>query len=160
MYRTAEFVSPSHPDKLCDRISDSILDEYLKKDPNSRCAIEVCGGHGKIFITGEVTSNSHVSTTKIQNIASEISETVPWNDVLVNLVKQSPEIAQGVDIGGAGDQGIMIGYACDENDELVPQEYYLARNLNKIIYKQFPYDGKTQVTIMNNNEVNVVCSFQ
>jgi S-adenosylmethionine synthetase len=160
MYRTAEFVSPSHPDKLCDRISDAILDEYLRQDPNSRCAIEVCGGHGRIFITGEVTSNGHVTKSWIQDKASEISISVKWSDVIVHLVTQSPEIAQGVDIGGAGDQGIMIGYACNDNEELVPHEFFLARGLNKRIYDEFPYDGKTQVTILDNKHVNVVCSFQ
>ena len=153
---TAEFVSPMHPDKLCDRISDSILDRYLSKDENARCAIETCGGHGRIFITGEVTSTVDVSDLEIKDIVEVITGI---KDVIVHLVNQSPEIAQGVDTGGAGDQGIMIGYACDENEELVPQEYYLARRLNAAVFFQYPYDGKTQVTI-NGNTVRVVCSFQ
>lgn len=158
MQRTAEFVSPNHPDKLCDRISDSILDEYLKQDPNSRVAVETAGGHGKVFITGEITSLGHVSNETIKDIVYSISKIT---DVTIHLVQQSPEIAQGVDTGGAGDQGIMIGYACNENEELVPQEYYLARKLNKVIFDKFPYDGKTQVTLVPDSDtVRVVASFQ
>ena len=79
----------------------------------------------------------------------------------VNLVKQSPEIGRGVDDGGAGDQGIMIGYACNHNEDFVPQEYYLARSLCKHIYNIFEYDGKTQVTIdEEHNIIAIVCSFQ
>lgn len=156
MLKTAEFVSPSHPDKLCDRISDSILDEYLKQDPHSRVAVETCGGHGKVFITGEITSKGHVTDDTIKDIVYSISKV---EDVIIHLVQQSPEIAQGVDTGGAGDQGIMIGYACNENDEMVPQEYYLARKLNRAIYEKYPFDGKTQVTL-NGDNVRVVASFQ
>lgn len=156
MLKTAEFVSPSHPDKLCDRISDSILDEYLKQDPHSRVAVETAGGHGKVFITGEITSKGHVTDDTIKDIVYSISKV---EDVTVHLVQQSPEIAQGVDTGGAGDQGIMIGYACNENDEMVPQEYYLARKLNRMIYEKYPFDGKTQVTL-NGDLVRVVASFQ
>jgi S-adenosylmethionine synthetase len=156
MLKTAEFVSPSHPDKLCDRISDSILDEYLKQDPHSRVAVETAGGHGKVFITGEITSKGHVTDDTIKDIVYSISKV---EDVTVHLVQQSPEIAQGVDTGGAGDQGIMIGYACNENDEMVPQEYYLARKLNRMIYEKYPFDGKTQVRL-NGDLVRVVASFQ
>jgi len=156
MIRTAEFVSPKHPDKLCDRISDAIVDEHLKHDPHSRCAVETCGGHGKVFITGELTSTYKISDEKIKEIVKEIANV---DDVMVHLVKQSPEIAQGVDSGGAGDQGIMIGYACRENEDFVPMEYFMARELNRFIYKIYPYDGKTQVTI-NGFDLYVVCSFQ
>lgn len=156
MIRTAEFVSPKHPDKLCDRISDAIVDEHLKNDPYSRCAVETCGGHGKVFITGEITSQHQITDLRIKEIVNEIAGV---EDVTVHLVKQSPEIAQGVDIGGAGDQGIMIGYACRENVDYVPQEYYMARELNRFIYNKYPFDGKTQVTI-NGNDLYVVCSFQ
>ena len=81
------------------------------------------------------------------------------DDIIIHIHQQSPRIAQGVDIGGAGDQGIMIGYACNENDELVPQEYYLARQLNRYIYSKYPFDGKTQITL-DDNDVRVVASFQ
>lgn len=142
-YRTAESVSPKHPDKLCDQISDAVLDAYLAEDPNSRVAVEVCGGHGQIFITGEVTSTA-------QNVdIPAIAKRIAGEDmkVMTNLVKQSPEIAQGVDVGGAGDQGIMIGYACDETPELLPLEVVLSRRLNQFIYEKYPFDGKTQVTL-------------
>jgi S-adenosylmethionine synthetase len=156
MIRTAEFVSPMHPDKLCDRISDAIVDQHLKYDPLARCAVETCGGHGKVFITGEITSTYIITDVKIKELVKEIANV---DDVTVHLVKQSPEIAQGVDIGGAGDQGIMIGYACRENVDFLPQEYYMARELNRFIFNKFPFDGKTQVTI-NGNDLYVVCSFQ
>jgi len=156
MIRTAEFVSPKHPDKLCDRISDKLLDEFLLNDENSRCAIETCAGHGKIFITGEVTSNTKITEERIREIVKDITG---FDDVIINLSHQSPEISRGVDIGGAGDQGIMIGYACRENEEFLPQEYFLSKQLNKLIYQTYPYDGKTQVTI-DNNKLRIVASFQ
>lgn len=155
-YRTAESVSPKHPDKLCDRISDAILDAYLAQDPYSRVAAETCGGHGVVFVTGEITSTGDVDIEKIvHNIAG------PEVEVHTKIVKQSPEIAQGVDTGGAGDQGIMIGYACDETEELLPLEVVLSRRLNQFIYEEYPYDGKTQVTLNPEGEVeSIVASFQ
>ena len=157
MIRTAECVSPMHPDKMCDRISDTLLDLYLEQDPNSRVAIETCGGMGEVYITGEVTSNANVSEEKITEVVKEIVK----DDVivLINLNQQSPEIAQGVDTGGAGDQGIMTGYACRENEQLLPQEYFLSRELNKFIFEKFPFDGKTQITL-DRNRIRVVASFQ
>lgn len=157
MIKTAEFVSPKHPDKLCDRISDKLLDTYLVGDSNSRCAIEVAGGHNQIFVTGEVTSKVNLSDETIQRIVFDITGI---DNVVVHINEQSPEISRGVDSGGAGDQGIMIGYACNENEEMVPQEYYFARKLNKYIYNEYPYDGKTQVTIYDDKRVIVVTSFQ
>lgn len=154
-YRTAESVSPKHPDKLCDQISDTILDAHLAQDPNARVAVEVCGGHGQIFITGEITSTAQ--EIDIPQIAKNIVE--KNIDVTVNIVKQSPEIAQGVDTGGAGDQGIMIGYACDETPEMLPREVVLARRLNQAIYAQHPYDGKTQVTIKLLNSYSKTSKF-
>lgn len=156
MIRTAEFVSPKHPDKLCDRISDAILDECLSKDVYSRVAVETMGGHGKVYVCGEITTKANLTDKKIISIVKKLCDI---EDVTINIVQQSPEISQGVDTGGAGDQGIMIGYACDENPDYVPQEYYLARKLNKHIYSHYPFDGKTQVT-MNGNSLRVVCSFQ
>jgi len=157
MIRTAECVSPMHPDKMCDRISDTLLDLYLEQDPNSRVAIETCGGMGEVYITGEVTSNANVSEEKITEVVKEIVK----DDVivLINLNSQSPEIANGVDTGGAGDQGIMTGYACRENEQLLPQEYFLARELNKFIFEKFPFDGKTQITL-DRNRIRAVASFQ
>ena len=155
-YRTAESVSPKHPDKLCDRISDAILDAYLAKDPEARVAAETCGGHDVVFVTGEITSTAEVDIPAIvKKIAGENLE------VHTKIVKQSPEIAQGVDTGGAGDQGIMVGYACDDTPELLPREVVLARRLNQFIYQKHPYDGKTQITLAPNGEIeSIVASFQ
>lgn len=160
-YRTAESVSPRHPDKLCDQISDAILDAYLAADPNARVAVETCGGHGIVYIVGEVTSTAQDIDTRAiaQKIAGDDME------IHVNLVKQSPEIAQGVDLGGAGDQGIMIGYATSETSELMPREVILSRRLNQHIYRKFPFDGKTQVTLKLLDDGNfeldsIVASFQ
>lgn len=142
MIRTAECVTPGHPDKICDIISDTILDACLEQDPNSRVAVETMGGHDKVFITGEVTTNADIS-----HINSLVENVCGITNVTTNIVKQSNEIANGVDIGGAGDQGIMVGYACNENEALIPHELYLARGLAKFIYDKHPYDGKTQVTL-------------
>ena len=155
-YRTAESVSPKHPDKLCDQISDAILDAYLKEDPNARVAAEACGGHGVVFVTGEITSTAE--NIDIPAIVKRIAGDV---EVHTKIVKQSPEIAQGVDTGGAGDQGIMIGYACDETPEMLPLEVVLARRLNQFIFDKYPYDGKTQITIAPDGKIDsIVASFQ
>jgi len=158
MIRTAECVSPMHPDKMCDRISDTLLDLHLQQDPNSRVAIETCGGIGMVFITGEVTSNAVVTRETIVKVVHDITTDDTIN-VIININSQSPEIANGVDTGGAGDQGIMIGYACRDNKEFLPQEYFLSRELNKYVFSKYPFDGKTQIT-MNGNSLRVVCSFQ
>ena len=157
MIRTAECVSPMHPDKMCDRISDTLLDLHLQQDPNSRVAIETCGGMGEVYITGEVTSTAVVTRENIVKVVHDVTTDDTIN-VIININSQSPEIAQGVDTGGAGDQGIMIGYACNENDKYLPEEYFLSRELNKHIFSKFPTDGKTQVT-MNGNSLRVVVSF-
>ena len=153
--KTAEFVSPKHPDKTCDRIADALLDAYLAGDPKSRVAAEVMGGHGKISVSGEVTSGAAVDIPKIvRGIVGDGYE------VHVYLTKQSPAIAQGVDAGGAGDQGIMIGYATRETENFMPLEYELARKLCRDIYEKYPSDGKTQVTVEGDKTRAVVASFQ
>lgn len=153
-FRTAESVSPGHPDKICDQISDAILDAYLQKDSLARCAVEVAGGHNTVFVTGEVTSTHDVDVAPIvQRLAGDV-------ELIVNISKQSPEIAQGVDTGGAGDQGIMVGYACDETAELLPREVVLSRQLNQYLYERWPFDGKTQITLQDSEIVAVVASFQ
>lgn len=154
LYRTAESVSPKHPDKLCDQISDAILDAYLAKDPKARVAVETVGGHGKVFVVGEVTSTAKVEVEPI------VERLAPGNEVEVRVVAQSPEIASGVDTGGAGDQGIMVGYACNETPELLPLEVVLSRRLNQYLYKKWPYDGKTQVTLRGGKVTSLVASFQ
>jgi len=154
IYKTAESVSPKHPDKLCDQISDAILDAYLTHDPDARVAVETVGGHGKVFITGEVTSSFHPDIEPIvQRLAGDV-------DLTVHIAKQSFEIARGVDPGGAGDQGIMVGYACNETPEYLPLEVVLARSLNQALYERWPYDGKTQVTIVDKEISSIVASFQ
>ena len=154
IYRTAESVSPGHPDKICDQISDAILDAYLAQDPDARVAVEVCGGHGKVFVTGEVTAKTPVDYVAIvKRLAGDV-------EVIEHIATQSHEIARGVDTGGAGDQGIMVGYATSETPELLPLETVLARRLNRHLYKIWPYDGKTQVTLKGAEIVAVVSSFQ
>ncbi len=154
-YRTAESVSPKHPDKICDQISDAILDAHLKEDPFARVAVDVAGGHGVVFVTGEVTSKA--TSVDVPGIVRRLAGDV---EVIEHISTQSPEIAQGVNSGGAGDQGIMVGYACNETPELLPLEYVLARNLNKFLYRRWPYDGKTQITLKEGRIVAVVASFQ
>lgn len=153
--KTCEFCSPGHPDKICDFIADSILDAYLAGDKNSRVAVEVMGGHNLITINGEVTSSIHPDLELIvKKIVGEDFK------IIINLSKQSSEIAHGVDTGGAGDQGIMKGYATAETENMMPREYELARNLCQKVYEKYPYDGKTQVTIEGNKIKTVVVSFQ
>lgn len=154
-YKTAESVSPKHPDKICDQISDAILDAHLKEDPLARVAVDVAGGHGVVFITGEVTSSA--TSVDVAGIVRRLAGDV---EVIERISAQSAEIAQGVDGGGAGDQGIMVGYACNETPEFLPLEYVLARNLNKFLFERWPYDGKTQITLKEGRIVAIVASFQ
>ena len=154
-FKTAESVSPKHPDKICDQISDAILDAYITLDPDARVAIDVAGGHGKVFVTGEVTSK--VNSVNIGKIVKRLAGNV---EIIESIVSQSPEIAQGVDIGGAGDQGIMVGYATSETPEMLPLEYVLARKLNRSIFEKWPFDGKTQITTKDGKVISIVASFQ
>ena len=155
--RTAECVTPRHPDKLCDQISDAILDACLKEDPFSRVAVESMGGHGKVVIMGELTTTAHIDYKKV-------AESVVGSglDITVHVVEQSREIAQGVDVGGAGDQGIMVGYATDETPEMIPAELAYARRLAQYLYAKYPVDGKTQCTYDEKNKkiTALVASFQ
>jgi len=157
---TAEYVSQKHPDKMCDRISDRILEEFLKQDPASRVAIETLGGHGKVFLVGEITSNGSLLEDDYKKIIAEITGNDTY-ELETRIVQQSNEIAQGVDNGGAGDQGIVIGYACSDNTEMLPHEYYLAKSLCTFLYEKYPYDGKTQITLSEDFEIlAIVTSFQ
>ncbi len=153
--KTAEFVSAGHPDKICDFIADSILDECLKKDKNSKVAVEVMAGHNRVYLSGEISTKTNI------NYESMVLS-ILGNDFKVQskISLQSPEIAKGVNLGGAGDQGIMIGYACLDNEDLIPNEQYLARNLCYQIYQQYPFDGKVQVTINDNEVETVLVSWQ
>lgn len=154
--RTAEFVSPKQADKMCDIISDEILDTFLKQDPNSLCGIETMGGYGKVWVCGEVTSTANVSNDEIKEIVKNVSGV---ENVSVQLTNQPIEISNAIKSGYAGDQGIILGYACKETTTMMPFEYEFARELNKHIYQYYPYDGKTQVTI-NGDEATIVASFQ
>ena len=130
------------------------MDICLEQDSESRVAIETAGGHGSVHLTGEITTNAELDYESIVKEVSGIER------VTHNIVKQSNFIKQGVDVGGAGDQGIMVGYACDENDEYVPEEYRLARSLCRHLYEKWPYDGKTQVTTRGDGNLFCVASFQ
>ncbi len=155
-YRTAESVSPGHPDKIADQISDAILDVHLAEDPLARVAVDIAGGHGKLFVTGEVTSRA--TGVDIPAIVQRLAGGV---ELIENIARQSPEIAQGVDTGGAGDQGIVVGYATSETPELLPLEVVLSRKLNQRLYEKWPYDGKTQITLDERSGIaGVVASFQ
>lgn len=153
--RTAESVSPKHPDKIADQISDAILDAHLKQDPLARVAVDVAGGHGIVFVTGEVTSRAEDI-----NIAAIVHRLAGGVEVIAHVEKQSPEIAAGVDSGGAGDQGIMIGYATNETAEMLPLEVVLSRRLNQALFERWPFDGKTQITLNGDVITGVVASFQ
>lgn len=166
---TVESVTSGHPDKICDQISDAILDECLRQDPNSRVAIETFGGHGTLVVGGEVTSQSDVDYA---GIARKIYGDIGYKEnlkTLINVATQSPDISMGVDIGGAGDQGIMYGYATDETPEYLPraivQVHKLAEGLEKLRRenKKFSWlgpDGKTQITVRNGKIATVLVSCQ
>lgn len=153
-YYSNEIVFKGHPDKVADQISDAIVDEMLKVDPNSRCAVETVGGKGKIFITGEV-SNLNKLTTPIDSIVNSVLTDVgytPNYEIIANLGNQSADIALGVDDGGAGDQGMMFGYACRDTDDYIPKAQYILQKLSKRyselvkIDNRFLADGKAQIT--------------
>src|SRR3989344_7052189 len=123
---TVESVTSGHPDKVCDQISDAILDECLRQDPKSRVAMETFGAHGLLAIGGEVTTSAVFSA---EEIAQKVYRDIGYKEnlqIITNIIKQSPDIAQGVDAGGAGDQGIMYGYAAkNSSDEFLPESIVL-----------------------------------
>lgn len=158
MLHTAEAVAIGHPDKVCDQIADAILDECLSQDPHTRSAIEVLGGHGKLYIVGELTTTSLVSAPVMEDIARRIYRETGHPDELeiqATLVRQSPEIGKGVDEEGAGDQGIMVGFATNETDELMPLEVSLARKLARAMGAR---DGKAQVTVEDGKVLSFLTS--
>lgn len=165
---TTESVTSGHPDKVCDQISDAILDECLRQDPRSRVAVETFGSHGTLMIGGEVTTKANVDYAAIaRKVYEEIGYTEPL-EILSKVVTQSGDIAMGVDTGGAGDQGIMYGYATDETKEMLPQgvvlAHALARRLEKLrrdnTLTYLRPDGKTQVTIKDGKVITGLTSTQ
>ena len=165
---TTESVTSGHPDKVCDQISDAILDACLEQDPRSRVAVETFGSHGTLMIGGEVTTKAHVNYKKIaEKVYRDIGYTEKLN-ILSRVAEQSPDIAMGVDKEGAGDQGIMYGYATNETKEMLPQgvvlAHALARRLEKLRrekkLKWLKPDGKTQVTISRGKVITALTSTQ
>jgi S-adenosylmethionine synthetase len=164
---TSESVTEGHPDKICDQISDSVLDAIMAEDPNGRVAVETLVTTGMVVVTGEVTTKTYVDISKLVRATLKdigYTEAALGFDyqscgVLTAIQQQSPDIAMGVDTGGAGDQGMMFGYACRETPELMPMAITLAHRITRQLadlrksqtLKYLWPDGKSQVTVEYEN---------
>ncbi|MDH7604441.1 MAG: methionine adenosyltransferase [Melioribacter sp.] len=171
---TSESVSEGHPDKICDAISDAVLDSVLKQDPEGRVACETFVTTGLVVVGGEISTNAyldieHIVRTTIRNIGytkAEYKFDAESCGVINSIHAQSPDIAMGVDKGGAGDQGLMFGYACDQTPEFMPMPIIFAHKLVKRLADirknspdEMPYlrpDAKSQVTIEFDDDNNPI----
>ncbi|MCD6130616.1 MAG: methionine adenosyltransferase, partial [Candidatus Hydrothermae bacterium] len=165
---TSESVTQGHPDKICDQVSDAILDAILKDDPNGRVAVEALTTRGMVIVAGEISTTTYVEIPAVvREVVREAGYTRPEYGfdhqsvaVISSIQEQSQDIAQGVDVGGAGDQGLMFGFAVDETPELMPLPIMLAHRLVRRLAEVreagiLPYlrpDGKSQVTVEYDNE--------